>query len=130
MSSPDIQKEGVRESDNPFTDNIRSELEKELLDKDAENANLEEQLSKLKTSNKMKFERHAHILTITFMYITIVIFLVLFLWLIGYTIVASFYGNLSTDKKWYNILLAFMSGVLGAGFGDSIFKRIKQYWDS
>ena len=130
MSSLDIQKEGVRESDNPFTDNIRSELEKELLDKDAENANLEEQLIKLKTSNKMKFEKHAHGISIFTMYATISLFSVLIIVLIVYTIRASFVEHISIDTKWYNILLAFLSGALGAGLGDSIFKRIKQYWDS
>ena len=130
MSSPDIQKEGVRESDNPFTDNIRSELEKELLDKDAKNAILEEQLDRLKTSHKMGFEKHAHGISIWIMYITIILFSVLILFLIGYTIVSCFFEHISIDTKWYNILLAFLSGALGAGLGDSIFKRIKQYWDS
>ena len=121
MSSHKILEEPLAKESDASSD-VQADLQNDLL-------NAEEQLAKLKASHKIGFEKHAHILSIIFMYIIISLFTIFMLWLIGYTIVASFSERFSTDAKWYSISLAFLSGALGAGFGDSIFRRVKKHWD-
>ena len=110
-----IKEEETREDDDSPIAKSKSSLEKRY----------EEQES----AHKLSFQKHIHRTSVFIFYTVVGIFYILAVGLILYTILSVFYERFSTDAKWYSISLAFLSGALGAGFGDSIFRRVKKHWD-
>lgn len=115
MSLSKIKEEETREDDESSIAKSKSSLEKRYEDQEF--------------AHKLSFQTHIHRTSVFIFYTVVGLFYLLTVGLIVYTALSVFYERFSTDAKWYSILLAFLSGALGAGFGDSIFRRVKKHWD-